>query len=30
LMVNNLLRDKVDEDTLQRVKDPITSKRFSI
>ena len=30
LMVNNLLRDKVDEDTLQRVKDPITFKRFSI
>lgn len=30
LMVNNLLRDKVDEDTLQRVKDPITFKRFSV
>lgn len=30
LMVNNLLKDKVDEDTLQRVKDPITFKRFSI
>jgi len=30
LMVNNLLQDKVDEDTLQRVKDPITFKRFSI
>ncbi len=30
LMVNNLLRDKVDEETLQRVKDPITFKRFSI
>ncbi len=30
LMINNLLRDKVDEDTLQRVKDPITFKRFSI
>ena len=30
LMVNNLLRDKVDEKTLQRVKDPITFKRFSI
>ncbi|KAF5422588.1 MAG: ABC-2 type transport system permease protein [Candidatus Methanocomedens sp.] len=30
LMINNLLKDKVDEDTLQRVKDPITFKRFSI
>jgi len=30
LMVNNLLRDKVDEETLQRVKDPITFKRFSV
>ncbi len=30
LMLNNLLQDKVDEDTLQRVKDPITFKRFSI
>ncbi len=30
LMVNNLLKDKVDEETLQRVKDPITFKRFSI
>ena len=30
LMVNNLLRDKVDEETLQRVKYPITFKRFSI
>ena len=30
LMINNLLRDKVDEDTLQRVKDPITFKQFSI
>ncbi|MCL7475096.1 MAG: ABC transporter permease [ANME-2 cluster archaeon] len=30
LMVNNLLQDKVDEDTLQRVKDPITFKRYSI
>ena len=30
LMVNNLLQDKVDEDTLKRVKDPITFKRFSI
>ncbi len=30
LMVNNLLRDKVDEDILQRVKDPITFKRFSV
>ncbi len=30
LLVNNLLRDKVDEETLQRVKDPITFKRFSI
>ncbi len=30
LMVNNLLRDKVDEETLQRVKDPIKFKRFSV
>lgn len=30
LMVNNLLKGKVDEETLQRVKDPITFKRFSI
>ena len=30
LMINNLLQDKVDEDTLQRVKDPITFKQFSI
>lgn len=30
LMVNNLLRDKVDEETLQRVKDPITFKRFTV
>jgi ABC-2 type transport system permease protein len=30
LMVNNLLRDKVDEEILQRVKDPITFKRFSV
>jgi ABC-2 type transport system permease protein len=30
LMVNNLLKDKVDEETLQRVKDPITFKRFSV
>ena len=30
LMVNNLLRDKVDEETLQRVKDPITFKQFSV
>ena len=30
LMINNLLKGKVDEDTLQRVKDPITFKRFSI
>ncbi len=30
LMINNLLRDKVDEDTLQRVKDPITFKQYSI
>jgi len=30
LMVNNLLQDKVDEDTLKRVKDPITFKQFSI
>ena len=30
LMVNNLLRDKVDEETLQRVKDPLTFKQFSI
>jgi len=30
LMVNNLLKDKVDEETLQRVKDPITFKQFSV
>lgn len=30
LMLNNLLKDKVDEETLQRVKDPITFKRFSV
>jgi ABC-2 type transport system permease protein len=30
LMVNNLLRDKVDEETLQRIKDPITFKQFTV
>ena len=30
LMLNNLLKDEVDEETLQRVKDPITLKQFSI
>jgi ABC-2 type transport system permease protein len=30
LMVNNLLKDKVDEETLQRVKDPITFKQYSV